>query len=233
MKIARSLLFVAFVALAVCQVVEAKESKKKSEKKDAAPTAEAASVDGPLLTIAGTWSFVSTSVSLTYNTACFTAHNVGAAVWDAIPEDARKPVSEQYNTITGQAEQLRIQNGIPTMSALQADVKREWSSKVQPVIDAAISQTKAAMGPVEKMVAATVQKFEEQYPSMKGVMPKDLFDIVFVLLFLIFVVVKIMMSIFCGIVCCGYCASRKSNTASVVSSNVSSPAGKKNKKKNN
>ena len=151
----RSRLLCVAVALAAVAVSAAK--KKHSSSSSSSSSSSASSSSGSsasysssapsghaLLTIAGTYDFVASSLALSWDLATFAGLASFNFVWQFVPPAQQSQAEDQWEAIMMQIDTVRLQNGIPKLSDLKADLKKEWGKRVVPVWEQAVKGANAA-----------------------------------------------------------------------------------------
>jgi hypothetical protein len=210
---------VATKALVCAAAVSAVEAKKAS-----------GSSSG-LLTIEGAYNFVTTSCTLSKDIATYVGTEVGGAAWALAPPDVQKQVTTQVDAVWAQVETLRIQNGIPAPAAAWKSVLAEYSSKVEPLVNTAKKVVYTAAAPAQKITTGAVSAFESKYPESAGLLPDDVFDLLFTLFVLFYFVGGYLFMPVLNCFCCGACSKRKAEAPKVTATGrkVIQQPGKKHK----
>lgn len=199
--------------------------------KKSAGSSSSAGAGLPLLTLSGSYEFVKSSVFLSLDLAQFSAYSLTELVMSQLPPDVQKQVYDVYDDTMSQVDTLRVQNGVPTFANMKKDAAREWEKLVQPTIDSSLKMVKTTAAGPAKIVKNIVSKFEKEYPSSKGLLSGDIFDLSLTILFLIYYVMDHMMNACCYIFCCGMCAKRAKKTPSAVPGKVGTTTLANKKKK--
>jgi len=187
----------------------------------------------PILTISGTYDFLKSSVFLTMDLVSFSAISFTSVVMEQLPPPTQKQVYDMYDDAMSQVDTLRIQNGIPTFSAMKKDAMREYEKLVQPQVDMVWKQVKTLSAAPSKILKNVVSKFEKDFPSSKGLLSGDIFDFALIIFFLVYYVLDMFISLFCYVCCCGACAKRKESKKKGTPSAVPATAITKHSKKKN
>lgn len=166
-------------------------------------TAAAEKADGPLLTIDGATKFVTTSLTLSKDMTTYLAkEGFSAAYTNIVPPDVQSTVESEIAAKLKDLDVLRKQNKIPTFAEMYQQATKFWEQKAKPQMLMAYAGARSVLFPVEQLLMALVAQFESRYPSSKGLYPRDIFDMFFVMCFLSYLVYKFVMPVMCVFCCC-------------------------------